>query len=378
MKTIGIDISPLNNKQKTGIGVYTFELIKALLEINKQDQFVLFGISTFETRNYFKNIEYKKYSNVRLAIYTIPARAFRTTFLLWQTLNWPAIEKLVGPVDIFHNFNWYFPPQKQGKKVATVFDMTPVLYRLWHQKKTIQLDGVRLKRIKENADLVITISEHSKKDFLQFAPNKKAEVIYPGVAAQFSAKVNKNKLKEVLQKYDLEKDYFLSVATLEPRKNIRMLIEAFLESGLKNKLVLTGRKGWGSGEIFDLVKQYPDKIKITGFVEDGDLPYLYGGAICMVYPSFYEGFGIPVLEAMTSGVPVICSNTSSLPEVGGDAPLYIDPYSKDSLKKALISVFNNEDLRKTMIAKGLKQAKKFSWQKSARKLNEFYQNLLLK
>ena len=365
MKTIGIDISPLNDKQKTGIGVYTFELIKVLLEINKQDRFVLFGISTFETRNYLKNIEYKKYSNARLAIYTIPARAFRTTFLLWQALNWPAIEKLVGPVDIFHNFNWYLPFQKQGKKVATVFDMTPILHPEWHQEKTIQLDSVRLKRIKENADLVITISEYSKKDFLQFAPNKKVEVIYPGVSEQFSGVANRSK-----------KGYFLSMATIEPRKNIRMLIEAFLESGLKNKLVLAGGAGWGSEEIFDFAKKYRDKIEIIGFVKDTDLPKLLSGALALVYPSFYEGFGIPVLEAMTSGVPVICSNSSSLPEVGGEAPLYIDPNNNDSLKKALISVFNDKDLRKKMIVKGLRQAKKFSWQKSAKNLNRLYQQLL--
>lgn len=361
---IGIDISVLNDKQKTGIGVYTYELIKALLEVNQEDQFVLFGISTFETRNYLKNIEYKKYPNVRLAIYSIPAKAFRTTFLLWQTLNWPTIEKLIGPVDIFHNFNWYFPPQGKGKRVATVFDMTPILYPEWHQEKTVQLDRLRLKRIKENADLVVTISQNSKKDFLQFAPQARVEVVYPASSLQFKPASNSG--------------YILSVGTLEPRKNLVTLIKAYLESGLKNKLVLAGGAGWGSSEIFELAKKYPDKIEIRGFIKDEDLPDLYHGAVCLVYPSFYEGFGIPVLEALASGVPVICSNTSSLPEAGGDAPLYIDPNSKDSLKKALIKVVTDESLRKKMIAKGLKQAKKFSWEKSAGKLNQLYQQLLQK
>lgn len=366
MKTIGIDISPLNDRQKTGIGVYTFELIKALLEINQEDQFVLFGISTFETRNYLKNIEYKKYPNVRLAIYTIPAKVFRTTFLLWQTLNWPAIEKLIGPVEIFHNFNWYFPPQKKGKKVATVFDLTPVLYPGWHQEKTVQLDRLRLKRIKENADLVVTISQNSKKDFIDFAPLSRVEVIYPAPSAQFKPASNPRP----------EPGYILSVGTLEPRKNLVTLIAAFLESGLPHKLVLAGGAGWETKEVFALAKKYPGKIEIRGFIKDEDLSSLYQGAVCLVYPSFYEGFGIPVLEALASGVPVICSNTSSLPEAGGDAPLYIDPNSKDSLKKALIKVVTDESLRKRMIAKGLKQARKFSWEKSAKKLNLLYQQLL--
>lgn len=366
MKTIGLDISTLNDRQKTGIGVYTFELIKALLEGNTKDQFVLFGISTFETRNYLKNIEYKKYPNVRLCIYTLPARAFRTTFLLWQKMDFPLIEKLVGPVDLFHNFNWYFPPQKKGKKVATVFDMTPILYPRWHQQKTVQLDRLRLNVVKENADLVVTISQNSKKDFMDFAPSRRVEVIYPAPAARFKPTLD---LK-------LQPGHILFVGTLEPRKNIVMLIEAFLQSGLPNKLVLAGGEGWGSELIFDFARKYPDKIKITGFVKDEDLLHLYHRAACMVYPSIYEGFGIPVLEALACGVPVICSNTSSMPEAGGDAALYIDPQSKDSLKKALIEVVSNASLRKKMVAKGLKQAQKFSWQKSAKRLNQLYQQLL--
>ncbi|EKD96114.1 MAG: group 1 glycosyl transferase, partial [uncultured bacterium] len=224
---IGIDISVLNDYQKTGIGVYTYGLIKALLLKNKKDKFILFGIATFSTFDHLKNIEFKKYPNVELKIFKLPAKFFRIAFLIWQKLNWPSIENLIGPVDIFHSFNWYFPSQRFGKSIATVFDMTPILYPNFHQEKTVQLDKNRLERIKEMADLVITISENSKKDFLKFAPGKKVEVIYPATDIKML-----NSLKSVLDKYHLKPGYFLSVSTIEPRKNIKALIKAYLSSGL--------------------------------------------------------------------------------------------------------------------------------------------------
>lgn len=373
---IGIDISVLNDKQKTGVGVYTYNLVKALLEQNRKDQFILFGISTFQTYDFLKNIEFKKYPNVELKIFKLPAQLFRKAFLLWQKLNWPKIENFIGPVDIFHSFNWYLPPQKKGKVVVTVFDMTAKLFPEIHQRKTVQLDNIRLQRIKKSADMVIAISESSKKDYLHFDPLKKVEVIYPGASDIFFKKIDRSKIKEVLTKYGLNSSYILSVGTLEPRKNIKRLINAYLQSNLTEKLVLVGSWGWEGAELAQIIKKNADKIICTGFVADEDLPFIYSQAVCFAYPSLYEGFGIPVLEAMTSGVAVITSKISSLPEVGGDAVYYVDPLDESDIKDALIKVVKNEKVREELIKKGATQARTFSWEASAKKLNLLYQQLI--
>lgn len=374
--TIGLDISVLNDKEKTGIGVYTYELINALLKINKKDQFILFGISTFKTYNFLKNIEFKKYPNVKLKIYKLPAKTFRLSFLSWQKIGFPNIENLVGSVDIFHSFNWYLPPQKGGKTVATVFDMTPIIYPKFHLEKTIQLEKVRLKRISEKADLVITISENSKKDFLKYSPKSRVEVMYPA-ADNINLNFKKSDIARVLRKYNLQLGYFLSVSTLEPRKNLLNVLKAYLQSNLKTPLVLVGGSGWKSGEIADLIKTN-NRIRLLGYVAEDELPVLYNSAKCLIYLSFYEGFGLPVLEAMRCQTAVVSSNTSSLPEVGGGAPMYVNPQDEKGIIEKLKEIDKDKKLRGEMIKKGIKQTNKFSWEKSARKLNLLYQNLQAK
>lgn len=370
---IGLDISVLASKQKTGIALYTYHLIDALLKINRKDQFILFGIADFDSYDFLRNIKFKKNPNVEIKIFKLPKKAFRSTFLFWQKIGLPKIEHLIGPVDIFHSFNWFLPPQKKGKIVATVFDLTPKLYPQFHQAKTVQLEETRLKRIAKFADLVVTISQNSKKDFLKFFPNLWVEVIYPAVAKEFSKKGRQVKRDQILKKYGLEPNFILFAGTIEPRKNIPFLIDAYLNSKISNQLVLVGGKGWEYQSILDLINL--SKIKWLDFVPNEDLPILYQSCYSFVYPSFYEGFGLPVLEALSSKTAVITSNTSSLPEVGGDALLYVDPTNIDDIAKKLKLLANDKKLRENLAKLGISQAKKFSWIKSAKKLNILYQQL---
>lgn len=372
MKTIALDISVLNDRQRTGIAKYTYDLIEALLRINHHDQFILFGFSTFDSFDELNNLPLKNYDNVQLKIFKMPARFFRTFFLIWQKFNWPNIEKFTGSIDIFHSFNWYFPPTQSAKTVATVFDMTPLLFPKWHQKKTVQLDRARLLKIKQNADLVITISENSKKDFLRFSANNHIEVIYPGVSSTFLHPSGLKQSKQILSKYQINRPFFLSVGTLEPRKNIPRLIEAYLSSAVSDKLVLVGNWGWENHQLADLIKSHSDKIITTGFVPENDLPYLYNNASALIYPSFYEGFGLPLIEAQASGCAVICADNSSLHEVAGTAALYIDANSTADLASAIVKV---KSLREKLIQKGYQNVKRFSWDKSAKQLNQLYQQL---
>ncbi len=373
--TIGLDISVLNDKNRTGIGVYVFNLIEHLIKVDNTDRFILFALSPLATYDYMTNLKFNDYQHVRLKIFKMPAKFFRSAFVIWQKINWPPIEMFTEKVDIFHSFNWFLPPQVSGKSVATVFDITSIAQPNWHQQRTTQLDSLRFQRISKYADLVLTISQNSKRDFLNYFSNSRVDVIYPGSSSIFSRKINKEKMGTILRKYNLDPGYILSVGTLEPRKNLTSLIKAYLKVNLSMPLVLVGAKGWKNQEIIDRIKKQSTKIRLVGFIPDEELAILYKGALCLVYPSFYEGFGIPILESMKCGTPVISSNTSSLTEVGGDAVLYIDPYDQRTTEEALVKIVGDSKLRTSLVSKGRKQAQKFSWTKSANKLISLYHSL---
>lgn len=394
MKRVGIDVSVLASENKTGIGVYCFNLIDNLLQINKTDKFVLFAVTPLDSSNV--NINYfKKYPNVEIKIIRLPVQIFRRMFLLWQKANWPPVEYFIGKVDIFHSFNWFIPPQKSGKSISTFYDLSSVLYSQFHLPQTTQMDRKRFERMSKMADLIITISENSRKEFIKKYGENRVEVIYPASNLDppaLQALRAGIPLRRLADRNDKNRqEYVLFVGTIEPRKNIERLILAFSRqlSAIRHRqkksddrrlmtdnlqLVIAGSRGWFSDEIYNLPKKLgiEERVKFLDFVSDEKLISLYKNALCLVYPSFYEGFGIPVLEAMSLGVPVICSNTSSLPEVGGEAVLYVDPNSTEQISNALKKIYTDKRLRSRLIKKGLLQAKKFSWVESARKLNNLY------
>jgi len=369
---IGIDISQI--VYKTGVSRYTRELVKNLLKIDKDNQYKLYAgvLKQFPAvLNFIKELKAEGYK-FQSYIYPIPPKFAEKYWNRWRVMD---IERLIGKVDVFHCSDWT-QPRCRGKKIATVHDLTPILFAKYHEAYLIDCFKQNLKLIEKEVDQVITVSKATEEDLVNnsIITRDKVEVIYSGVDKKF-APASETECNRVKTKYKLDKPYILSVGTKEPRKNIGRLIEAF--QSLANQdidLVLAGKYGWGENHMSNLKSQMSN-IKEIGFVGDKDLPAFYSGAQVFAYPSLYEGFGMPILEAMACGCPVITSNISSLPEVAGDAALLVYPKDEKEIAKAMMALVDDEKLRNKLIKRGYEQVKKFSWQKTAEKTLELYHKI---
>lgn len=274
----------------------------------------------------------------------------------------------------------FFIPQ-----VMIVYDLTTFLpaTKKTHKKMTRWREKLLLRLAVYNSKKVAAISINTKNDLLKLfkTDKRKVSVVYGAPDDRFRV-IDGFKIKEKLFQYRLPDKFILSVGTLEPRKNLVNLIEAYhylihYYKIKEYKLVVVGKKGWYYEEIFQKVVELnlEKDIKFVGYVPDEDLPYLYNLATCFVYPSIYEGFGLPPAEAMACGCPVITSNVSSLPEVVGEAAITVNPRSIQEISRALYKVLTSDNLRQKMRQKGLKQAKKFSWNRSADKILDLFKEV---
>jgi glycosyltransferase involved in cell wall biosynthesis len=279
--------------------------------------------------------------------------------------------------DIFHSPFLPLPKGIRSRfRFITVYDLIPILRPQYFENQENHL----LHRVIESIDAdtwVFCISEATKCDLLNYNamvdPDKVA-VIPLGASDLFFNCHDMNIIQAARKKYGIpEQPYFLSLSTLEPRKNIDSTIKAFVKMVRQERLqeinlVLVGTKGWDFGNIFDEISgcsDLRDRIIVTGYVDDQDLAAIYSGALAFVYPSFYEGFGLPPLEAMQCGIPVITSNTSSLPEVVGDAGIQVDPNDNDALCQAMLEVLRNDELRHLLSNRSCERARLFSWEACA-------------
>ena len=275
-----------------------------------------------------------------------------------------------------HNIDVLFSPKNvipflvNSKKVVTIHDLA---YFMPEFNAYLPHDAIYMKCMIKNsckrANVIIAVSENTKKDIVRIlgVNEGKIKVIHSGVSNDFNIIKSKEILNEVKTKYQLNKKFILFTGGITPRKNVVRLIEAFnhISDKVPHELVLTGARGWNNKKENELIEQN-DKIKKLGFVSDEDMPILYNLADLFVYPSLYEGFGLPLLEAMACGCPVISSNSSSIPEVVGNAAKMVDPYDVDALAKAMYEVITTDKLRVELIKKGLDRAKQFSWEKCVR------------
>jgi glycosyltransferase involved in cell wall biosynthesis len=240
-----------------------------------------------------------------------------------------------------------------------------------------------VRRTAKKAARIATVSEYSRQDILSIykLPPEKVVVTYNGVESHFTPRPDTpNETQEIRERYGISRDFLLAVGSLQPRKNLVRLIRAYAKlrserEDFTPQLVIVGRRLWLTHEIFDEVKshRWANDVILTGYVSDEDLPALYRAARAFVYPSLFEGFGLPPLEAMACGTPVVTSGVSSLPEITGGAAMLIDPNDEQSLAKALIEIISDDLLRARMREKGIAQAKKFTWRAAAEKTLRLYQ-----
>lgn len=371
---IGIDIRCLAEGKRTGVEEYTMALLQELFEHDQHNEYVLFFNAWRRTTPDFSWIA--RYPKVTLRSFHIPNKLLNISF--WY-FAWPKLDQLVGGTDVFFLPNLNFAAvSKRTKLVVTAHDLSFELFpetfswkqRFWHY--LIDFRGL-IKR----ADRVIAVSHSTKQDLMTeyHVSKKKIEVIKSGIDTRYH-RMDRNdaELVRIKNRYHLPYRFILYLGTFEPRKNILALVRSYEElmrtgnpAYEKYDLVLAGTPGWKCDELLSACANSPyrDKIHLTGFIADEDKVGLYNLASVFVYPSFYEGFGFPPLEAMACGIPVITSHSSSLPEVVGVASIMIDPYQPDELYLALSSLLGQPELHHSLELAGPKQAARFSWKKTA-------------
>jgi glycosyltransferase involved in cell wall biosynthesis len=364
---IGIDARLVYYRQ-AGISQYTLRLLEQLAEIDPNDEFTV-----LQSRKDRSKLVHQSNFHPR-SIWTPPHHR---------------LEQLVLPLEIaplelhvLHSPDFIPPFRRNCRSVITIHDLNFLLYPHFLTPESARYYG-QIDQAVRNCDHIIAVSESTKRDIIRLtgAPEHKITVVYEAAHPIYRPLQGVQLRQSIKDKFGIVDDFILFVSTIEPRKNVPTLLMAYKQL-LDNyhaavSLALGGEKGWLSDEVFALVDKLglQERVRFLGRVSPEDLLGLYNSAKLLVHPAFYEGFGLPPLEAMACGTPVVVSNTSSLPEVVGDAALLVEPTDVDGLAVAIWRVLSDDTLRKQMVHKGLQRAKRFSWKKAAQETLEIYHRL---
>jgi glycosyltransferase involved in cell wall biosynthesis len=380
MLRIAIDATPILPKP-SGIGLYVANLVEALGELRSQESFDLNLIYQPGLKNWLRGklsfpVYLQDYSNLRS--FPLPVR-LSNLFIQFPELFLPQFEQSFGAPDIVHGTNYTVFPFRHSQKVMTIYDLTFIRYPEY-ANSTVKAYSERVQRCLKWTDLVLTISESSKQDIVRFLGVKPEKVVVTPLASRYRSNTVIGSEESV--QYDFSKPYILFVSTIEPRKNIVNLIAAFDELKQKyrldHQLVLIGQKGWLYEEIFERIARspYQKSIHHLSYLSDRLVALFYSRADVFVYPSHYEGFGLPVLEAMTLGAPVVAANASSLPEVAGEAAILINPNDVTEITEAILQVVSDAQLRDRLIQKGRMRSQQYSWKNTAKATLKAYKLLV--
>lgn len=335
MIKVGFDISQIIHPG--GVANYTKNLAAELQKNKDLSMTFFFSALRKSYHGQLKNV--KKFR--------LPPTLFE---VLFNRIRNVGIEKFLGPLDIYHSSDWVQPPTK-AKKVTTYHDLIPLIHPEWSHPKIVSVNRQRLKLVEREIDIVIAVSEATKNDLLKVSTinPEKIVVIHEGVSEDFKP-ASDHEITEFKKKYKLPEKFVLAIGGVGERKNLKRIKSA--------------------AKDFNLITTFGD---VT--VNDEELPLLYSSAQVLVYPTLYEGFGLPIVEAMASGTPVITSNISSMPEIAGGAAVLTDPTDVEKIKKSIKEVLGDEEMQKDLIRKGLKRSKDFSWKTAAEKTAEVYKEL---
>jgi len=372
--------------RKTGVGCYVRHLILQLVELDPENNYYLFD-SLYGSQ---------LYSMVRMtADLSVVRRFFRTSLipfpfvtlsrgLLFLQNALSGRNARLEEADIFFGTDYRGIFDKNLKNVITIHDLAHIHFPDSTEKASLSYLKNRLPEVAQKSDFLIAVSEATKKDIVEYlgVSESKLKMIHLGVDESFRPIKDSALKASVRLHYGLPERFILYLGTIEPRKNVGGLIRAYArlceEKNPEHSLVIAGGTGWKSKGLTALVKNLgvERRVHFTGYVDEGDLPILYNLADLFAFPSLYEGFGLPVLEAMACGVPVVTSNVSSLPEVAGDAAVLVDPHSIDHIADGMRRLLSDNVMRESCTEKGLERAKLFTWEKCAKETIAVFEEVM--
>jgi len=371
-----MDVSCLAPRPLTGVGYYTRDLIRAFLAGHPEWRMRLFASSARGTK--VLNGEF----NAGLCAMRCPTR-IKNVF--WTRFDWPPIEWMAGTADIVHGAFHLLPASRKARRVVTVFDLSALRVPGSRTASNFRLHMRLLRHAVARADALIAISESCRADLVELlrADPNRIHVVYGGVSlGEFASPPDTDRLAACRKRFGINKDYFIHLGTLEPRKNVPRLLEAYARVRARYgdcpMLVLAGKAGWMYDDVFQTIARLhlEESVVHTGYLDRADAVSLLRGAFACVYPSLYEGFGLPALEAMAARTPVLTSRVSSLPEIVGDTGILVEPERVESIEAGLVELLEHraEALKRTDAASD--RARRFTWERSADALANVYRRVL--
>jgi len=377
---IGIDLRTLSDGKTTGVEVYTTSLLNEIFKIDKANEYVLFSNSFKNTTDFALRFDY---SNVTVKHYNFPNRLLNASL---RFLSYPKIDKLVGGLDMFFAPRYLFSAlSPKCKLIITTHDLSFVhrpdfstwQRRLWHKI-------ISDRSVAKKASYILADSQSTKNDIVNYfqTPEEKVKVVRLGLDHHlFNLNSDDGEERKFRDKRKLHRPFILYLGTIEPRKNILGILEAYEKIRKTTdddlELVLVGRLGWLYEKVLKKISEsvFKNDIKIVNNLKEPEKPHLYRMARLMIFPSFYEGFGLPPLEAMACGTPVIAAMNSSFPEVLGESCVYVNPHNSNQIVQALTVLLSDDEMYGQYSKKGAEQAKKFSWEKTAQETVDIFNQI---